>query len=236
MKHIVLYSGGPDSFITFSWVSEMFPNDEIIPAYVALGHRYQDQELSAVLRTIPYTLSLHGMESLGKLEMRDAYIPQRNAHLVLTALNLLEVGEKAMIWLSVQQDETSLPDRSAPFFAAIQEVAHTLGYPVTVNTPWWDHDKTEMFYWYKSSGLSMAKLKRTHSCYTPGKLPCGDCAACIRRFIAMSIIGETEEYLVNPATTPIAEEYVRRAKAGNYSEKRCNRIIEVLGGRNVRQI
>jgi 7-cyano-7-deazaguanine synthase in queuosine biosynthesis len=110
-----------------------------------------------------------------------------------------------------------IPDRTPLFFKAITDLLVVLGKRVLVNTPWWGHDKTDMVSWYLNQQDALpTRLKSTHSCYRPGILPCGDCPACIRRYIAMTLNDVQEEYEIDPRMSKTAKEYVRRAKEGTY--------------------
>lgn len=233
MKHVILSSGGLDSFITIRYVKEvlMGPLDYLEVVYVPLEHRYQEQEMQAVISTYPNTSVLVGLRDLGSLEESDANIWCRNAFLSLLAAK--QIGNSyGKIWLTVQKDELSLPDRSPAFFKAMSELLKSLEINAFVDTPWWNHDKEEIVAWYLKSGGSVEELKKTHSCYSPKELPCGTCAACVRRFIAMTLNGIYEEYCVDPRLTKLGAEYVQRAKDGVYSPERCKKTLLALGGQD----
>lgn len=235
MRHLVLYSGGPDSFIGHAFVRDVMsrasgPDATVEPVYVPLAHRYQRQEEVAVMETLPDTRILRVLGGLGSLEEDDAYIPNRNAFLVLAASTLVQGKEMATIWLTAQKDEMSIPDRSMPFMASMGRLFTSLGQNIQVFTPFPDMDKVSMFQWYRSRRLDLDLLRATHSCYRPSELPCGNCPACIRRFIAMRAIGVSEDHEMDPKMSPCAAEYIERATKGEYSRERCNRILTAFGG------
>jgi 7-cyano-7-deazaguanine synthase in queuosine biosynthesis len=231
MKHIVLYSGGLDSFITAEYVRrvEMRKGDTIELVYMPLGHQSMGQELFAT-RFIPNVVYLSGLDVLGEVhEDFDAYIWARNAFLVLLAAKRIPDEMPGKIWLTVQKDELSIPDRTPQFFKAMTGLLVVLGKCARVDTPWWKYDKTDMVTWYlNQSGALPDTLKKTHSCYRPAVLPCGDCPACIRRFIAMELNDIHEEYEIDPRTSKTAQEYLQRARDGYYSEERNKKTLLAL--------
>jgi 7-cyano-7-deazaguanine synthase in queuosine biosynthesis len=232
--HIVLYSGGMDSYITYKYVGRSSgDNDIVYPVYFSLGHRYEHQELAAVANTLgSKVMRDFTLKGLGKVEDYFAHIPGRNAHLVLASLKYAVVkSSKVFVWLTVQKDEMSIPDRSEEFFEKMSEVCSVLvGSEVLVATPFRDMDKADMVAWYLSKGYSVDELLSTWACYnSTSYIPCGECSACIRRYIALSINGLSEEYRIDPLSSSLADSYRKAAKLGEYSEQRCGRILEVLG-------
>lgn len=222
MKHIILYSGGLDSFITAEYVKQNKKKSESMElVYLPLGHKYQRQEMS-VANSNPDATYLPGLDALGAVhEEEDGYIWQRNAFLCLLAAKRIPKEEWGKIWLTVQKDETSLSDRSPQFFKIMTDLLIILGVKTVVDTPWWEYDKTDMVRWYlMQDGASVEDLKKTHSCYRPAVLPCGDCSACVRRFIAMKLNGVEEEYEIDPRYSSTGKEYLNRARDGHYSANR----------------
>lgn len=233
MKHVVLYSGGPDSLITLAKVRKVYGDPAVVPVYCNLGHRYLASEQEAIAYTEPKTVMLDELQGLGKSEEADAFIPGRNAHLCLLAAKLLD-GGRGTVWLTVQKDETSLNDRS-PVFLGLMSTLLSVLYPgASVATPWADSDKTEMVKWYLDAGHSVERLLNTWSCYH-GRYPiqCGNCSACVRRFIAFSLNGlEEHSYEQDPRESPVGKDYVDRARRGAYSPERNTRILSALGDRS----
>jgi 7-cyano-7-deazaguanine synthase in queuosine biosynthesis len=228
-EHVVLYSGGPDSLITYMWVLDNVGDENIVkPIYIPLGHKYEMQERKAVDATIGAT-KVFGLRDLGRAtEKPNAEIPNRNAYLCLAALS--EVSqEPATIWLTVQDDEMNIPDRSLKFMRGMGDLFRSLDRGVSVETPWSCHDKASMFRWYVGSGHDVELLKKTYSCYEGGVKPCWNCAACIRRYIAFSSVGVMEEGTDDIRDSRMAKVYLKRAKEGYYSSRRNSRILEALG-------
>jgi len=241
MRHLVLYSGGPDSLITYHKVVTDLAKegDEVDTIYFDLRHRYSKQERLAIDRTLPNTVKETALWGLGTWEDDDAYIHHRNAFLILGASKYIE--EKPIqsyldgrIWLTVQKDEMSIPDRDPMFFMRMEEVLLKLNQRVKIATPWEDYDKTDMVNWYVNNGGDLEMLKDTWSCYTPVMYfeneftPCGDCPACFRRAVAFRLNHIVERYAIHPFRSRTAEKYKVRAENGEYSADRAARILEAL--------
>jgi len=229
---VVLYSGGPDSFITWQWAKQQ-DYLSLTSCYVQLGHRYQPEEIRAVTDTVPATFIEKVVQGMGVWEEDDAHIFGRNAFLCLVAARLLPQGVDGEVLLTVQEDELLIPDRKPKFLKQMSILLTMLReFPTTVYSPWLQMDKTDMVEWYLKEGVP-EELKRTHSCYSAHRVEgkqCGDCAACFRRAVAFGLNGIAEEYTVDPFSSATALRYGRRALAGAYSEKRKGRILMAMGG------
>lgn len=241
---VVLYSGGPDSYLTFKWAQAQ-EHKSLLSMYVQLGHRYQNHEVDAVLATIPTTSFEMCLQWLGSWEEADAHIFGRNAFLCLVAAKRLPPNEEGIILLTVQKDELEIPDRTPEFMAHMSEVLSTLkGSRILVETPWWSQDKTDMVGWYLANYPKdkEEELFKTFSCYRPmeisdpdqrsfvGKtfLQCGDCPACFRRAVAFSLNGLIEPYAEHPFQSKTSKEYAKRVIAGKYSKDRGRRIMDAI--------
>ncbi len=233
---VVLYSGGPDSYISCRWVALQRGYDDIKLVYVDLEHRYNGQELLSILYTFPSTI-IDPSVNLSSWEESSAYIYGRNALLCVVASRYLLANEAGDIILTVQEDEMSIPDRTPSFMAQMGEVITTLrGQPTRVFSPWVTQDKTEMVSWLLGYEKPENGLLYTTSCYYPKRerfmsllgnrgVPCGDCPACFRRAIAFGLNGIFEKYRVNPMKSKTAVTYIQRAESGDFSEKRKDRIL-----------
>ena len=232
--HVVLYSGGPDSLITYHTLKERYRgNDEqkVIPVYFDLGHRYLFQEQLAVILTVPETRFHSELGFIGNWEEDDAHIYMRNIFLTMVATRHYP---NSYIHLSVQKDELEVPDRRPQTFAAMNALFAAMDIPSAVTSLWTYKDKVDMVIQYCATGGSLKRLFNTWSCYNPTEngqlIHCGDCPACIRRHLAfVYAIGEDgTDYLVDPKSSETAKTYLARAKAGYYSEDRNRRILSVL--------
>lgn len=238
VEHIVLFSGGVDSLVTLRYAQSISRKmiDWVTPVYCCLGHRYEREELEVVTDITRGKINIdRSLSGLGYIEDAQAHIPARNGHLVLAALrhSLEHFNGEVYIWLTVQKDELSIPDRTPEFLDRMSKVCTVLiGKRVTVRTPWIDMDKTDMVRWYLERAYSEEDLRKTWACYWPsaGGDPCGDCPACLRRYIAFSLNGIHEKYLQDPKLSSTARGYLQRAKEGLFSEERCRRLLEALDG------
>ena len=235
-RHVVLYSGGLDSFLTLQYIRKGVSPKHLETVFFWLGHCYGEQELYHAAATHPEMVIDNSLESLGGLSDESAFIPARNAHLVLGALKYFPrmspetAGERGIVWLTVQKDEMSLEDRSISFLDRMSSLATWLSQRVvTVATPWADCDKTDMVRWYLDNNGSVDALTSTWSCYVGrGDMHCGDCPACIRRYIAFSLNHVSENYWQSPKGSRTARRYVEAARKGEYSLQRCERILKAL--------
>lgn len=215
---ILLFSGGLDSFVAWHFLN----NPPTL--YVGLGHRYMVHEIEMVKKLIPATIMETNMLNLGAWEKKDANIPLRNAFLVMIA----SYYDKDVA-LIVQQGEMEIPDRSVHFFNEFSRILTFLwGEPATVFTPFFSMTKTEMVRWYLDKGLDPGTLISTRSCFSPGDNPCGNCAACFRRWVAFTNCGLEEEYeqpIINYDGIKI---YVDKMQRGLYDEKRTDETLMAL--------
>jgi len=238
VEHVVLFSGGVDSLITLRYAQSISREmiDGVTPVYCRLGHRYEAEELKAVRDILPGGINIdRSLSGLGSIEDSKANIPSRNGHLILAALrhSFAYFGGEIYIWLTVQKDELDIPDRSPEFLDRMSKVCSVLSRKrVTVRTPWERMDKTDMVRWYLESAYSEEDLRKTWACYWPSASgdQCGNCPACIRRYIAFYLNGIHEEYLQDPRKSMTAQSYIKKANDGVYSKERCRRILEAFDG------
>lgn len=230
---VVLFSGGPDSFITYKYLQSVVgERHNIVALYENLDHRYVHEELRALddcekllgISILRNTV----LKGLGITEDPDAYIHHRNAYLCLAASALLP--KDGTIYLTVQKDELSIPDRTPEFMQKMGSLLSSLsGRSIHVFSPWLEKDKTDMVTWFLDNGGDPEELKQTWSCYTPiNGVQCGNCPACFRRWVAFTLNGISEIYMRNPAYSLVASVYEEKALSNLYSTDRCNRIQSAL--------
>lgn len=177
LKDVVLFSGGMDSLIAWEYLKRP---DRL---YVRMNHRYQNEELSRIEgMKLPGNLLIVDLLELGRYEKSDAEIPLRNLYLAMICVN----RGYSNIWLVVQKDEMGAPDRTMSFMDKISSLLSVLsGRVIQVRTPFEFMDKSDMVSWYVSEGLNLELLRSTWACYFPiGGEPCGNCGACLRRYVA----------------------------------------------------
>ena len=213
MKEILLYSGGMDSYIAWHYLGK----PETL--FVDLGHRYRLKEYKAVLSTIPETKTISSL-FIGKYEEDDANIPMRNLFLAMCAA--WEGADK--VWLIVQKDEMSIPDRSIDFMLEARPILSNLvKRDVRIATPFSDMDKTDMVRWYVDEVGDIGTLFQTVGCFSEHDGHCGDCGACLRRYIAFKNNRIDPGYVLSES---IKESY--RNRPGDYSIARWRKMEKWL--------
>lgn len=214
---ILLFSGGLDSYIAWHFLHE--PKT----LFCDLGHRYAVHEFPVVKRLVPDTI-IDSRLNLADWEEKDANIPLRNAFLVMIASHY----DKDIV-LVVQRGEMNIPDRSPHFFNSFGEWLSFLREGTyTVSTPFFAMTKTQMVAWYLNWRHDPEVLKSTRSCYSVGELPCGNCAACFRRWVAFYNNDLEEEYEQDIKKYDGIEIYVDKMKRGQYDRKRAEETLLAL--------
>lgn len=224
MKEVVLFSGGPDSWIGWKYAGKP---DAI---YFPLGHRYESQEKNAITRLAALDVEFAGkikidnsLRGIGEKEQLDAFIPARNGHLIFGAV----AAGYDKIYLIVQKGELKIGDRKKEFVVNISRTASIMAErEIVVESPFFDMDKVNMVKWYVACDFDIEKLKATWSCYKDFEKQCGNCPACWRRWIAFRLNGIEEEFLANPWESKIAEDYARRIN--EYEGIRKKRMLQAF--------
>lgn len=217
---ILLFSGGMDSYI--AW--HMLGKPPTI--YFGLSHKYERLERSAVRRLIPSTTRDFRFD-FSLCEQEDAFIPNRNAHLILGASHFDPV-----VAIALQKGEQDLSDRSPDFHNAMQLLLRALHGPnASLVNPVFYKTKAQMVTWYVKEGLDPLNLKSTWSCYTPifDEEQCGACGACFRRWVALGINGIKETYAKDIRKWEGVQKYINKMKAGGYEKERTEETLKFLG-------
>lgn len=221
LDQVLMYSGGLDS--TIAW--EFLGRPQRV--YCDLGHRYEAREEER----LPSGVVIDRTVNLGVTELPDATIPARNLYLALVGARYAN-----RVWLVVQEDEKSTPDRSRAFLqTASRFLSDLLGREIVVDTPFGEMDKTDMVGWWLAQGFPPETLQTAWTCYRPamsGPEPqeCGGCSACIRKFIALDLQGVDTLglFAVDPRDSLEGARYVDRALKGEFSPKRKQRTLLAL--------
>jgi len=220
---ILLFSGGLDSYIAWHYLKK--PKT----IYVNLNHRYADFEMDRIGNLVPNTIIENRLD-LRSWEEPDANIPMRNAFLVLLAAKHLDTKrEGSEVVLVVQKGEMDIPDRCEGFFIEMKNLGTYLGF--SVSTPFAQMTKTDMVTWYLENvqdSYAIKNLMSTRSCYSDSAMPCGQCTACFRRWVAFTNNELTEEY-----ENPILEydqipAYLKKMFAGKYDPQRTIETFRAL--------
>lgn len=222
MTKVLLFSGGLDSYIA----AQLWQPDLLL--YCRLGHRYERHELAAIARTELHVV-VDDRLRLGDLERDDAIIPLRNLYLLAIATHYGDT-----VGLGALAGEVN-GDKSEPFRVQLQAVLNTCygpsywsdGAPVNVVYPVAGETKVTLIGRYLRDGGSAKELvARTRTCYAPTELPCGWCSACVKRYIALSWHGISEELANDPHRSPHLA--VMRERWGTYDEQRRAEVAAVF--------
>lgn len=238
MTDILLYSGGLDSLIAWEFLQR--PRR----FYAALNHRYEAAE-KAAMRNVEATIKqadrpvVDACLNLGSWEKDNANIPARNLLMAISAARFARDVMKAknvQVWLIAQKDEMYVADKTPEFMHnAGLMLTEVLECEVRVSTPFEEMDKTDMVAWWLEKKLPVDRLVASSSCYKPVALgnrwvACGNCAACLRRYIAFRLNGieGAQQWHQPPPLSEQGLKYVDRARAGDFSPQRCERTLSAL--------
>ena len=191
--HIQLFSGGLDSFAMWHLLGK--PQ----PVYVRYGHKYEGRELETIGRLEQADPSLRVTTldgpQIGELEQPDGHIPHRNLLLIGTAVAALQ---PSVVYIGVLRGETSR-DKSNRFLRQTSKLLSFCEGRVRVLSPSKRLTKTQLVARFiKSFPDFVDGLRATRSCYAESDMPCGQCMACFRRWVAMSNNDIHEVYEADP--------------------------------------
>lgn len=172
-----------------------------------LGVPVYDADLSAVFSFNPHCSALlkdskmdivhksyaEQLEDLGGEGTVTAYVPFRNGlFLSYAAAVALQLGCD-VIYYGAHADDAAghaYPDCTPDFIAAMEHaVEEGTGGEVTMEAPWWDHNKADIVKEGIDLGMTHEELEHTWSCYEGGDEPCGTCGTCIDRKAAFEANG-----------------------------------------------
>ena len=200
--------------------------------YFTLDHRYQQEEIGAIEKTIPQTAIVSKMLVVGRFEEPDANIVSRNLLLLTLAASYFVQAKRATLYLVVQKGEMEIPDRRPEFLSRAQRILGDLtGKDITIATPFSEMTKTEMVKWYIDVKLPVSELLKTHACYHPkGGIPCRECAACFRRWVAFRNNGIREFGALDNEILywKGVDEYILRIADGVYDIHRAGETIKAI--------
>ena len=193
-KHIQLFSGGLDSYILWHLL------DRPEAVYVRYGHKYEQKELDTIgaLQDIEPDLRVTILVGprIGSMEEPDGHVPHRNLLLVSTAVAMLD---PEIVYLGALRGEASR-DKSHRFLRKATRLLSFSEKPVKVLSPSKRFTKTSLVAKFKKQfPEKIERLSMTRSCYADTDLPCGQCVACYKRWVAMTNNGIDEPYQISPA-------------------------------------
>jgi len=236
-KAIVLISGGVDSLAALLIALKKFKKEEVLALYVALGSHYQTREILAVHKLISQLdvdFQIHKGVDLGEYEKKDSHIPYRNLFLAGIACYYLSDGGNIYLQ-NVQLGESNIGDRTSKFNRLLQmTLSEADKKNITIISPFANITKERIVDYVLSNhenGIEL--LKRTYSCFSGTKDPCGRCAACIRMWFALeasNLDGDGPiSFVRNPLKSRLMKtQYIRGLNDGKYVGAREDMMKAVL--------
>jgi len=221
MSEVLLYSGGVDSFIAY-WYLNRPP-----VLFVDLGLKSNVLEKEAVWeasRKYSMNLTIVSLPLIWVPVMSEMELPCRNMYLVLAGSHFAD-----RIWLIVQRGELNLSDRSPTFMVMASEMLTQLwnGTKKEVCSPFVDRTKVEMVQWYVDNVGTVDELDQSTICCYRGKVFCGECSACFRKWVALRLNGGGRQYDELIVKGGLLEQYTKRAEERD-PKLGTERIEEIL--------
>jgi 7-cyano-7-deazaguanine synthase len=218
LDKILLFSGGLDSLVCWFYLGK--PKT----LFVNVGQRYFKKEDACVKKIAKLTkmrVLYNTLRAIGKWEKPDADIPQRNMFLLQLGANYADE-----VYLTIQKDEFSIPDRKPEFFKKAAElVGYLLEREIKFPIPFENMDKFDLIKWYKDNGHPIDLLYETVGCYDKGEGHCGNCGACLRRFTSLIYNDIDPRFKLK---REIVEQYLKKFKENKYSPERTKKSLEAF--------
>ncbi len=173
MGDVVMVSGGLDSLLA----AHIHPRATRV--FVEWGQPYLELERRAVSGLYPDARTIR-IDGLPSLSGQDFYVPARN---LMFATIGARFGDR--ICLAGMRDEMC-PDKNPDAFRAMSSILTAqCRERVEVFSPFWNCTKSEAVKAFLNADGDSSLLVRSVSCYGSGDVPCLDCEACFRRFVAL---------------------------------------------------
>lgn len=186
-RMVLLFSGGMDSLIAAHF------HPQALKLYVATGSRYEDKEIAYLSEEYnPGEITFDRRLNLSDVEREDAIVPARNVF--LTTIAALYGSE--IILAAVKGDKSTDKDDRFELLqtALLRHVfspPHFTDYSPTIHLPMRSRSKGGWVREYLDCSGSREKLARSVSCYHPTERYCGECKACLRKWVAQEFSGVT---------------------------------------------
>lgn len=178
MAQIVLLSGGMDSLISHRL---FYPDAE--PVFVFSGSRYSMHDWKLAVQQVP---TLRTLDAPDLREWANGVVPHRNIVLLGTVANQCSAHE---LIVSAPRGEI-IWDQQRAFHRAAQKVLKG----VQIINPLRHYTKTQAVAAWLAAGLSHEELLASRSCYSAEPGQCGQCAACVKRWVALTNNRISEPY------------------------------------------
>lgn len=245
-EKVILVSGGMDSCIM--WYKETRPTSlqinplaGTLPLFVDLGQSYVEKELAAIRQ---FGIDPVIVRAPWKFKGDWKHIvPGRNLLLIALASEWLRAGDSE-IWLGAVEGETdpTTGDKSPLFFSLVSDLINTwTGKRITIRTLQ-NKTKNDWLKWYLEQPDSDAdSILNTVTCFADTPKPCGQCQACVRKWIALRYcnidtkvffeIDPPDNYQGNAIIDhyrTVLNKALREKNFTHYSERRCQQDLKVI--------
>jgi len=176
-KKVLLYSGGLDSFI----LRYTYHFDEVV--YFDVGTEDSKREMERLDSRVTIV-----QFPLKQFELANKIIPFRNYLFTMLAANF---GNRISIGATLG-DTTRDKDRvfqslcgaMLNYFGSVDEKMPYKATYFEVEMPFKNLTKTEILGVWLANGFKKELLCNSRSCYTGGMKECGQCRACLRKYVA----------------------------------------------------
>jgi 7-cyano-7-deazaguanine synthase len=239
-KVVVMLSGGMDSTIAFHIAKARYGSD-MMGLWLNIGQPYADKE-AKVVKGLKYRFSDYvEMINLPILHSRfgnmptvdQQVIPGRNFTLATIGAHF---GDEVWICALDGEMHDKMPDKNEQFFTSITSaLTQAYGFDVKVVTPFLDLTKAELIRYALDLGVREEEILNTSTCYDPVHAKCGECSACVKRWIALRLNDMREKTAKDPAKSEWAQAYkayIRLAwdyqDFSHYNEKRIKETMQAF--------
>ena len=173
-------SGGLDSLLLDHYLTNNLhcPHKKL---WINYGQKESNEERATSKTLWPDAIVLDMVG--GEASKHGRYFPNRNLWLATTASLFTDAD---VIWMAGIADDVCV-DKTKEAFERMSEIlTRYAGHRVSVESPFWNIDKSSLIGNYLQSGGTRERLLKTWSCYDPvDKRPCLNCEACFRWSMAM---------------------------------------------------
>lgn len=235
-KLAIMWGVGIDSTSAIFRALDTFDSSEIICIWVEYEQPYSEKEASAfdqIKRSLPNDINTLKVASSCKAFPEDEtpwgyIVPARN--LFLAAIGSYFSNE---IWIvATKRVEAALgaADKTNRFFENSSAIfSEYYGESVKVTSPFYDVTKPQVVKYVRDNWpQEVDTLKLTNTCYNPEKEFCGVCKSCYKRWIAMTLNGIKEDYLVEPPETDVFwDKYIWKEKSYGF-ERYADLLTAIL--------
>jgi len=195
---ILLLSGGLDSFAIWRILGK--PR----AVYMDIKNKASARERDCVMRIMrdfpSSDITIRTGLGLRKHEQQDGFIPYRNLFMILLA-SLMPVCNEIIIG---QVNEWQV-DKNKKFYRLMEKIISDHAQKkVRVHAPFAGHTKSQLVEKYLTIGSAEELKKYSYSCRKGGKIHCGNCTNCLRRYMAF----KNNEIIEPMKRTPTMKDFV----------------------------